>query len=207
MFTAADRNQDGVRGLVLLEPQYVNKYLDNEDHNLTLGRKVLPRLLDRSVPVFICGRYVERPHKYLPDGRADRIHTLPKRSQYHVLAYPLPKTGTVASLHPLVAHRYSRLLHGSRDAAVDEILGSTDPTTFDQETVDAELRIDAWIDRRRKSGATDEHLVRTVFSPEYEPDMGGAFYPHSLVLTGGQSFDTSTNTYRTFINEALLALS
>jgi len=93
VFTSADRNRDDIGGLVLFEPQYMNEHLPGEDRNLTFGKAVVPELLRRSVKVVVVGRYRERPRKYLPDGQADGILTLPDAANYHLLAYPLPTSG------------------------------------------------------------------------------------------------------------------
>lgn len=203
VFTAADHNEDGIRGLVLLEPNYMNAYVKGEDRTLTLGRKVISRLLKRKVKVVVCGRHVERPFKYLPGGKTDGIHTLPEQAEYHVLAYPLPVAGTIKSLHPLVDHRYARLLHPGKDVAVKEILESSDLSIFEFDASESEVKIANWIASQRKAGATDVMLVQTVFHGGYEKDEDGAYYPHSLVLTGGQAFDVRTATYRTFLHESL----
>jgi hypothetical protein len=167
---------------------------------------VIPKLLDSGAKVVVAGRYKERPRKYLPNGRSDRITTLPSDANYHVLAYPLPSAGTMASLHPVVARRYSRLVAGAKDVAVGEILGSEDPATVDQPTVESELKVDGLIETFRKANPSDVSLIRRVFAAKYEPDDSGAYYPHSLILTGGQTLDPATGLYRSFLHEGLAAI-
>ncbi|MBC6457075.1 hypothetical protein [Actinomadura sp. HBU206391] len=154
----------------------------------------------------VVGRHRDRPRKYLPDGRAAGIHTLPDAANHHLLAYPLPASGGYAGAHPVVRHRYSRLVDGPHDTALDQILGSGDPATVEQKTVDNELKIEETIAGFRRAGLNDDAIIRRVFSAEYEPDAPGAYYSHNLILVGGQTFDNASRRYRGFFHDALAAI-
>lgn len=206
VFTSADRNRDDIGGLVLFEPQYMNDYLGSEDRNLTLGKVIIPELLRRNVKVVVVGRYRERPRKYLPDGKGDGILALPDAANYHLLAYPLPSSGGYAGAHPVVRYRYSRLVDGRHDTALDQILSSEDPATVDPATANSEAKVDETIAAYRRAGLSDDAVIRRVFSAEYEPDAPGAYYPHNLILVGGQTFDSTSKRYRGFFHEALIAI-
>lgn len=211
LFTAVDRNMDGVGGLVLFEPQYMNDYGPTDDHNLTLGKKVIPELIRRGVKVVLVGRYKDMPQKYLPNGKGAGIIKFPDEANYNLLAYPFPSDGPLTAAHPLLKHRYSRLVAGQHDKAIELILGSDDPRTVDQKTIDTELKIDQIIATYRKTGLSDEALVQRVFSAKYltdrpTDDQPHGYYLHNLILCGGQITDPITGRYRGFIDSALEAI-
>lgn len=107
----------------------------------------------------------------------------------------------------MVKYRYSRLVDGPHDTALDQILGSGDPATVDQATVNRELKVDEMIAGFRRAGLSDDAIIRRVFSAEYEPDnRPGAYYPHNLILVGGQTFDSTSKRYRGFFHTALAAI-
>ncbi|WP_329394840.1 hypothetical protein [Streptomyces melanogenes] len=206
-FTAAANNLDGIRGLILFEVVYTNEYpKDASGHTLALGKDVIPKLLKQGKKVVVIGRWRERPRSFLPDGKRDGITVLPDDANYYLLDYPLPAGKPVSAAHLVIQHRYSRLVDGKHDIALDEILGSTDPRTVDSPTIKSELAVDAVIENYRKAGMSNEAIIRRVFSGKYLPDQPGAFYPHNLILAGGQIFDAKTRTYRGFIHEALTAM-
>lgn len=207
-FTSAGNNLDGVGGMVLFETVYTNEYpKDDKGHRLLLGKDVIPKLLRKKVKVVVVGRWHERPGSFLPDGRQlEGITVLPDKADYYLLEYPLPADGKLASAHPLVRHRYSRLVDGKHDAALELILGSEDTAQLDYPTTQRELAVDASIDRYRKAGLSDETIVQRVFPWKYYLDASGAYYAHNLILAGGQSFDDKTRTYRGFLHEALSAI-
>jgi hypothetical protein len=204
-FTAAGSNLDGVNGLVVFEAVYTNEFpRDDKGHYLLLGKDVIPKLLRKNVKVVVVGRWRDRPRSFLPDGkRLPGITVLPDEADYRLLDYPLPPDGKLASAHPLVRFRYSRLVDGKHDAALELILGSDQPGHIDYATTQSELAVDAAIAAYRKAGLGDDALVPRVFTADYYPDGAGAYYPHNLILAGGQSFDDRTRTYRGFLHEAL----
>ncbi|MFM9608338.1 hypothetical protein [Streptomyces niveiscabiei] len=204
-FTSAGNNLKDTGGLVLFETVYTNEPpRDAPNSRLLLGKDVIPKLLKENVKVVVIGRWRERPRSYLPDGKLlPGITVLPDAANYHLLDYPLPADGRLASAHPVVALRYSRLVDGKHDKALDLILGSDDPAHVDPATAQNEAAVEASIAAYRKAGLSDEAIVRRVFSMEYLPDRRGAYYPHNLILAGGQHLDPGTKTYRGFIQEAL----
>lgn len=206
LFTAVERNMDGVAGLVLFEPQYMTDYGPTDDRNLTLGRKVLSELIRGGVKVVLIGRYKDMPQKYLPNGNGAGIVKYPDEANYRLLAYPFPPGGSLATAHPLLRLRYSRLVAGKNDKAIDAILGSDDPRTFDQQTVATELTVDQIIAAHRTAGMSDDSLVRRVFSAKYLPDDSGGYYQHNLIVTGGQVVDLTNGSYQAFISSALDAI-
>ncbi|MFM9442414.1 hypothetical protein [Streptomyces acidiscabies] len=206
-FTSAGNNLGKIGGLVLFETVYTNEFpRDATNHRLLLGKDVIPKLLQENVKVVVIGRWRERPRDYLPDGKILRgITVFPDAANYYLLDYPLPPDGRLASAHPVVAFRYSRLVNGKQDKALDLILGSDDPAHIDDPTAQSEAAVEASIAAYRKAGLSDEAIVRQVFSAKYLPDdlaLGG-FYQHNLILAGGQHLDTKTRTYRGFVQEAL----
>jgi hypothetical protein len=203
LFTAVDRNKDGVGGIVLFEPQYMNDYLKNEDNNLTLGKKVISELIRRGIKVVLVGRYKDLPRKYLPNGDGTGIVKFPDEANYSLLTYPFPAGRPLTDAHPLLKLRYSRLVDGQHDKAIGIILGSEDSRTVDQKTIDTELKIDQLIATYRKAGMSDEALVQRVFSAKYLIDDFGGFYLHNLILFGGQVTAPTTGSYRGFIDSAL----
>jgi len=207
-FTSAGNNLKGIGGLVLFETVYTNEYpRDATNRRLMLGKDVIPKLLKENVKVVVIGRWRDRPRDFLPDGKLlPGITVFPDAVNYHLLDYPLPPDGKLSSAHPVVALRYSRLVDGRHDRAVDLILGSEDPAHVDAPTVQSEAAVEASIAAYRKAGLSDESIVRRVFSMKYLPDKSGAYYAHNLILAGGQHLDTRTRTYRGFIHEALRLL-
>jgi hypothetical protein len=200
VFSAAGNDPMNIRGLVLLEPQYMNEWLRNEDKRLKLGREVIPVLLENRATVVVVGRYRERPRKYLPEGRANGIVTLPDAANYHVLSYPLP-SGKVASLHPLIARRYARLLDSAD--VVRTMLLSEDEVNEDAAVVNQEAKVEDVLDRYRAKGMSLEAIIRAVFPLSLEPDAPGRYYPHSVTLTGGQELDVDGKSHRSFLHEGL----
>lgn len=206
-FTATGNNLADIRGLVLFEVVYMNDYpKDDHSHTLMLGKDVIPKLLQRGTKVVVIGRWREQPHRFLPGGKRDGIIVLPNDANYYLLDYPLPPGKRLPDAHPVVRHRYSRLVDGKHDIALDQILGSEDPRTVDPPTIKSELAVDRAIDGYRKAGLTDDAIIRRVFSLKYLPDQRGAYYAHNLILAGGQTFFDATKTYRGFIHDALIAL-
>ncbi|MET9086821.1 hypothetical protein ABZX77_33910 [Streptomyces sp. NPDC004237] len=204
-FTSAGNNLKGIGGLVLFEAVYTNEYpRDATNHQLMLGKDVIPRLLKENVKVVVIGRWRDRPRSYLPDGKLLRgITVLPDAADYYLLDYPLPPDGKLGSAHPVVALRCARLVDGKHDKALDLILGSEGPAHLDEPTAQSEAAVEASIAGYRKAGLSDESIVRRVFSMKYLPDQSGAYYLHNLILAGGQHLDAKTKTYRGFIQEAL----
>ncbi|MEU1159562.1 hypothetical protein ABZ372_01560 [Streptomyces sp. NPDC005921] len=205
-FTSAGNNLKEIGGLVLFEAVYTNEYpRDATNHQLMLGKDVIPKLLKENVKVVVIGRWRDRPRSYLPDGKLLRgITVLPDAADYYLLDYPLPPDGKLGSAHPVVALRYARLVDGKHDKPkLDLILGSQDPAHLDDPTAQSEAAVEASIAAYRKAGLSDESIVRRVFSMKYLPDQSGAYYLHNLILAGGQHLDAKTKTYRGFIQEAL----
>ncbi|GAQ50417.1 hypothetical protein [Streptomyces acidiscabies] len=204
-FTSAGNNLRAIGGLVLFETVYTNEYpRDAKNSRLLLGKDVIPKLLKENVKVVVIGRWRERPRSFLPDGKLLRgITVFPDAANYYLLDYPLPPDGRLSSAHPVVVLRYSRLVDGKHDKALDLILGSEDPAHLDDPTARSEAAVEASIAGYRKAGLGDESIVRRVFSMEYVPERRGAYYPHNLILAGGQHLDTRTRTYRGFVQEAL----
>jgi hypothetical protein len=123
----------------------------------------------------------------------------------HGVGHPL------TAAHPLLKLRYSRLVDGQHDKAIEMILGSDDPRTVDQKTAATELKIDQIIATYRKAGMSDEALVQRVFSAKYLTDNPNdiqphGYYLHNLILFGGQVTDPTTGSYRGFIDSALKAI-
>lgn len=206
LFTAVERNMDGVGGAVLFEPQYMTDYMPREDHNLTLGKKVIPGLLQRNVKVVLVGRYKDMPQKYLPAGNGTGLIKFPDEANYKLLAYPFPAGQTLATAHPLLKLRYSRLLDGQHDKAIDIILGSDDPRSYDQKAIATEAKIDQSIVAFRKAGMSDEALLQRVFNSTFLTDSSGGYYLHNLIIAGGQVVNPTTGTYRGFLDSALEAI-
>ncbi len=203
VFTACSTNVDGIRGVLLVEPQYMNDHLRGEDRSLRLGKDVIPLLLRRRVKVISVGRRKGGwASKYLPAGNAGGLSVLPDDANYdQLLTYPL--LAPLASAHPLIQYRYSRLTRNTADVAVSTILGSEDPATVDQPTIDIELKVVDAVEKDKKGGLTDEQIVRTVFAFQYNQDTSGGYFTHNFGMAGGQSFDSAKLTYRTFFHDAL----
>jgi hypothetical protein len=173
---------------------------------LVLGKKVIPELIRRGVKVVLVGRYKDMPRKYLPNGDGTGIIKYPDEANYNLLAYPFSAGRPLRAAHPLLKLRYSRLVDGRHDKAIDVILGSDDPRTIDEKTVATELKIDEIIAAYRKAGMSDEALVQRVFSGKYLTDSSGGYYLHNLIFFGGQVTDPTTGSYRGFIDSALEAI-
>lgn len=206
VFTAAGNDATNIRGLILLEVQYMNERLGSEKANryVKLGKEVIPELLKNGTKVVVIGRYVERPYKYLPNGSASGIETLPNPANYHVFAYPVP-SGGIGALHKVIARRYARLLDKA-DVVPKLLLGDEAGASEDATVVNDESKVQDVIDRYRKKGMSDEAIVRAVLAPAFEFDGQARYYPHSLTLTAGQAPEKEDKPYNSFIHDALIKI-
>lgn len=180
LFTASRNNPSDIRGVVAVEPQYVNERKKGESAHLALGKDVIPGLLRRGVKVAIVSRRREawQRAKYLPRGvDPTRLTLLPVDQT--MLAYPqLPD-------RPQFRHRLSRLLDPANDAAVIFYAAPGNAPT-DAKTRRRIAAVNGIIARQRARGVGDEALVRWAFRPELDADVSGGFYSHNFLLAGAE---------------------
>ncbi|WJL97183.1 hypothetical protein QSU92_08515 [Microbacterium sp. ET2] len=188
LFTASRNNSTDIRGVVAVEPQYVNERKKGESDHLALGKEVLPGLIRRGVKVAIVSRRREawQRAKYLPRGVDPARLTLLPVDQT-LLAYPqLPD-------RPQFRHRLSRLLDPAKDAAVIFYAAPANAPT-DAKTRRRIAAVNGIITRQRARGLGDEALVTWAFRPELDADVSGGFSSHNFLLAGAEddsAFDAS----------------
>lgn len=204
VFTAASRNSAGIKALVCLEPQYMNKHLKGEDKSLLLGKDVIPSLLRQGVKVAIVGRHKDGwEHKYLPErvNAADLV-VLPDDSHYFLLNYPEQSKAYDPGSSPVLVRRYSRLLKNKSDPVIKGLLSGT-IGDFDTESALAEERVEQLIEKYRRAGLNDERLVKSVFVGSYNVDDSGGYFTHNFIIASGQEMMPDGAAIRTFFNLAL----
>ncbi|MFC5401161.1 hypothetical protein [Cohnella soli] len=213
VFTATKRNLTDVKAILCFELQYMNKHLKgvdrfgrafSEDASLVLGKDVIPDLLKQGGKVAIIGRRKNGwQSKYLPDKvPASELILLPDDSHYPMLDYPDPSKPYDPNKFPVLARRYSRLLHGDKDAVIDRIL-SQDNGVVDQRSIEREAKVEEIIYKLRKSGFDDEKMIKTVFTPAFNVDDSGGYYTHNFIVSCGQELAPDGQSIYKFFHHAL----
>jgi hypothetical protein len=204
VFTAAGRNPSDIKALICFEPQYMNRYLDREDKSLMLGKDVIPLLIRQGIKVVIAGRHKQGwEGKYLPI-RFDpaQLILLPDDAHYAILDYPDSSKPYDPNASPVLARRYSRLLKNTADPVISAML-SAESGAIDFASAEEEAKIEEIIGKYRKAGFTDEKMIKTVFTSNYNIDVSGGFYTHNLIVSSGQDLNANGSSILRYFNQAL----
>ncbi len=189
LFTASENNAADIKAIICVEPQYMNEYLKDKDtgkeenKNLRLGHRVIPILLAGGTKVFLINRRREpwQRGKYLPKGvDLTRLTLLPAEPNLKLLDYPQKPT------HKLIAHRYARLLKHNEDETI-KFIQQVDQHDIEDAVVVLENKINGLLDDLRSKGTTDDQLIASVFTSDFNIDNFGGFYTHNFVIAGGES--------------------
>ncbi|MEQ1741960.1 MAG: hypothetical protein ABL869_05610 [Candidatus Nitrotoga sp.] len=212
IFTASKSNLSDIKAIICFEPQYMNEHLSGKDRNgnpwtenrnLSLGKEVIPLLLEKNSKVVLIGRHKHGwEAKYLPKGvNPASLVLLPNDANYGILDYPEPSKSYNLAASPVLVRRYSRLLKPTADNVVNKIRsGETEP--IDYASTGKEAQVDDFIAKQRKDGLTDEQLIKKVFTPSYNDDTSGGYYTHNFIVSCGQELE-SGGTILKFFHHAL----
>ena len=183
-FTASSKNLADIRALICFEAQYMNQALKKENKNLTLGKQVIPLLLKQSSKVAILGRHKQGwESKYMPQQvDPSGLILLPDEANYGLLEYP-PRAYDSTSL--ILKRRYSRLLKNAGDPIINKML-TQETGVIDYASAISEAKVDEIIGKFRKMGFTDEKLIKTVFTANFNVDDHGGFFTHNIAISSGQ---------------------
>lgn len=208
LFTACNRNLDQIKAIVCFEPQYMNEYLSKEDRSLSLGKDVIPLLLKQGGKVAVIGRHKSGwESKYLPSktSQSDLI-ILPDDAHYFILEYPQAAKPYDPSASPVLARRYSRLLKNTKDPVINEML-TRETGVIDYESAAQEAKVEEVIARYRKAGFSDEKVIKTVFTADYNIDASGGYFTHNFIVSSGQELAADGKSVLSFFRHALNLIS
>jgi hypothetical protein len=206
LFAAVSNNASDLKAIICFEPEYMNGYKKKEDTRLPLGKdeKVIPKLLKLGAKVVLVGRRTQgKDAKYLPEGvdKANLI-LLPDDAHYDILKYPSDSATYDPNASPVLARRYSRLLHNLSDRVIDEILSSASGPV-DLASANAEGKVEEIIRSYRQKGYDDEKMVKAVFVARYNIDDSGGYYTHDFIISCGQELSGNGQSILRFLSQAL----
>lgn len=209
VFTACKKNLEDIKAIVCFEPQYMNRHLGKEDTTLEIGKGVIPLLLKQRGKVIIIGRRKgkEWKDKYLPaEVDSTDLILLPDDAHYSILDYPDASKLYNPDASPVLRLRYSRLLKSSDDPVIEEIL-SKEMGVVDFASAQKEGKVEEIVANYRKANFSDEKMIKTVFTPEYNFDRSGGYYTHNFIISCGQELAPEGKSVLKFFQQALTLIN